>query len=108
MLRLASFTTILWLLAYGLGVGVNTSVVFAASQVDVFTFNNAEEEARYRRLIAEIRCPKCMNTNIAGSDATSAQTLVEGGWSRRPGSLLSSAIATQSADFWELAAAALS
>jgi cytochrome c-type biogenesis protein CcmH len=75
MLRLASFTTILWLIAYGLGVGVNTPIVFAASQVDVFTFNNAEEEARYRRLIAEIRCPKCMNTNIAGSDATSAQTL---------------------------------
>lgn len=48
---------------------------FAASTVDVFEFDNPEQEARYRALIAEIRCPKCMNTNIAGSDALSAQTL---------------------------------
>lgn len=49
--------------------------VDAATPVDVFHFDNAAQETRYRRLIEEIRCPKCMNTNIAGSDATSAQTL---------------------------------
>ncbi|NKB97275.1 MAG: cytochrome c-type biogenesis protein CcmH [Pseudomonadales bacterium] len=71
MLRLASLATVLWLATWGLSV----PPTYAASPVDVFTFNSIEEEARYRRLIAEIRCPKCMNTNIAGSDATSAQTL---------------------------------
>ena len=49
--------------------------VLGASTVDVFEFETAEQEVRYRALIAEIRCPKCMNTNIAGSDALSAQTL---------------------------------
>ena len=49
--------------------------VNAASTVDIFEFETAEQETRYRALIAEIRCPKCMNTNIAGSDALSAQTL---------------------------------
>ena len=47
----------------------------SASTVDVFEFDTPEQETRYRALIAEIRCPKCMNTNIAGSDALSAQTL---------------------------------
>lgn len=49
--------------------------VDGASPVDVYHFDTPEQEARYRRLTAEIRCPKCMNTNIAGSDALSAQTL---------------------------------
>jgi cytochrome c-type biogenesis protein CcmH len=47
----------------------------AATPVDVYEFKTEEQETRYRELIAEIRCPKCLNTNIAGSDATSAQTL---------------------------------
>ena len=47
----------------------------AASPVDLYRFENAEEEARYRALIDEIRCPKCLNTNLAGSDAPIAQDL---------------------------------
>jgi cytochrome c-type biogenesis protein CcmH len=52
-----------------------TGGVWAASQVDVYSFPSAEHEARYRVLIAELRCPKCLNTNIAGSDAPIAQDL---------------------------------
>lgn len=47
----------------------------AASQVDVFTFDNETQRERYRVLIEELRCPKCLNTNIAGSDAPIAQDL---------------------------------
>lgn len=47
----------------------------AASPVDVFQFPDAQLEARYRGLIAEFRCPKCLNTNLAGSDAPIAQDL---------------------------------
>ncbi len=47
----------------------------AASPVDVFQFPDAALEARYRSLIAELRCPKCLNTNLAGSDAPIAQDL---------------------------------
>ncbi len=47
----------------------------AASTVDTFGFESPELEARYRGLIAEIRCPKCQNVNIAGSDAPIAKDL---------------------------------
>jgi len=47
----------------------------AASTVDTFSFDSAELELRYRGLIAEIRCPKCQNVNIAGSDAPIAKDL---------------------------------
>lgn len=47
----------------------------AASPVDVFQFPDEALEARYRSLIAEFRCPKCLNTNLAGSDAPIARDL---------------------------------
>jgi cytochrome c-type biogenesis protein CcmH len=40
-----------------------------------FTFQSAAQEARYRMLIDEFRCPKCQNVNLAGSDAPIAQDL---------------------------------
>jgi len=49
--------------------------LWSASQVDLYDFATAEQEARYRGLIAELRCPKCLNTNLAGSDAPIAQDL---------------------------------
>jgi cytochrome c-type biogenesis protein CcmH len=48
---------------------------WAASPVDLYDFADATEERRYRDLIAELRCPKCLNTNLAGSDAPIAQDL---------------------------------
>jgi cytochrome c-type biogenesis protein CcmH len=38
-------------------------------------FADADQEARYHRLIAELRCPMCLNSNLAGSDAQIAQSL---------------------------------
>ena len=48
---------------------------FAVSQVDTFEFSDEVQERRYRALIDEFRCPKCLNTNLAGSDAPIAQDL---------------------------------
>lgn len=48
---------------------------WAASPVDLYEFDSVAEEQRYRALIAELRCPKCLNTNLAGSDAPIAQDL---------------------------------
>lgn len=47
----------------------------AATPVDVFEFDSAAQESRYRALIDEFRCPKCLNTNLSGSDAPIAQDL---------------------------------
>ena len=49
--------------------------LIAASQIDIFSFTDEAQERRYRALIEEFRCPKCLNTNIAGSDAPIAQDL---------------------------------
>ena len=40
---------------------------FAA--IDTYAFETAAEEARYKALIDELRCPKCLNTNLSGSDS---------------------------------------
>ena len=47
----------------------------AASTVDIFEFSEASDKSRYQSLIQEFRCPKCLNINIAGSDAPIAQDL---------------------------------
>ena len=47
----------------------------AAGPVDIYEFPDAATEVRYRALIAEFRCPKCLNTNLSGSDAPIAKDL---------------------------------
>jgi cytochrome c-type biogenesis protein CcmH len=42
---------------------------FAASPIEDVSFADAEQEARYKELITVLRCPKCLNANLAGSDA---------------------------------------
>ncbi len=64
MLRLLSLTVFLIALQ-----------AWAVSPVDVYSFDSPEQQQRYKGLIAEFRCPKCLNTNIAGSDAPIAQDL---------------------------------
>lgn len=49
--------------------------LWAASSVDVYHFDTDEQQQRYRALIEEFRCPKCLNTNIAGSDAPISKDL---------------------------------
>lgn len=57
-----------------LAVGLSFNMASVAS-IDVHEFKNPEDETRYRALIEELRCPKCQNQNLAGSDAPIAQDL---------------------------------
>ena len=43
--------------------------------IDAYPFPNEKLQQRYDYLIAELRCPQCLNTNLAGSDAMIAQDL---------------------------------
>jgi cytochrome c-type biogenesis protein CcmH len=57
-----------------MGLGIS-AWAFANGPVDVYQFDSDQQRARYKALIEEFRCPKCLNTNIAGSDAPIAQDL---------------------------------
>ena len=48
---------------------------WAASAIDAFDFADAEDAARYQRLVAEFRCPKCLNESLASSGAPIAVDL---------------------------------
>ena len=50
-----------------------TTVGHAA--IEVYNFDSKRQEAQYRGLIDEFRCPKCQNQNLASSDAPIAQDL---------------------------------
>jgi len=43
--------------------------------IEEYGFDAADEEARFKKLTAELRCPMCLNTSIAGSDAPIAADL---------------------------------
>lgn len=43
--------------------------------IDVYDFDSTRQEAQYRGLIDEFRCPKCQNENLASSNAPIAQDL---------------------------------
>ena len=46
-----------------------------SAAIDTYQFPDKEMQLRYEQLIAELRCPQCLNTNLAGSDAMIAQDL---------------------------------
>lgn len=46
-----------------------------AASIELYEFDSPQQEAQYRGLIEELRCPKCQNQNLAGSDAPIAQDL---------------------------------
>jgi cytochrome c-type biogenesis protein CcmH len=51
---------------------------FAASAValvDIYDFDSASQRHRYQALSQELRCPKCQNQNLAGSDSQIAGDL---------------------------------
>ena len=59
-------------------IGIVIACVFSISAlaaIDVYDFESEQQEAQYRALIEELRCPKCQNQNLAGSDAPIAQDL---------------------------------
>mgnify|MGYP001180471098 CR=1 FL=1 len=55
-----------WLLAVPL---------WGLAAIDPYTFSSAADQARYRALVDELRCPMCQNQNIADSDAPIARDL---------------------------------
>ena len=49
--------------------------VEANSSSEIMEFDSESDRNRYSKLISELRCPKCMNTNLAGSDAPISKDL---------------------------------
>ncbi len=47
----------------------------AVAAIEEVNFNDAQQLQRYKALIAELRCPMCLNANLAGSDAPIAADL---------------------------------
>lgn len=43
--------------------------VSAFAAIDTYQFKSPEQEQAYRDITAQLRCPKCQNTNIAASDS---------------------------------------
>tara|TARA_R110002073_G_scaffold37621_6_gene108402 strand:- start:16106 stop:16561 length:456 start_codon:yes stop_codon:yes gene_type:complete len=43
--------------------------------IDAYSFPNDELRDRYHTLIDELRCPQCLNTNLAGSDSMISKDL---------------------------------
>ncbi len=41
----------------------------AIAAIDTYEFANKAEQERYRKLVEQLRCPKCQNQNIADSNA---------------------------------------
>jgi cytochrome c-type biogenesis protein CcmH len=72
--RWRAFATVATLLMSLLSTAVCQSAGTAGA-IEAFQFDNTEQEARYRALTEEFRCPKCLNTNLAGSDAPIAADL---------------------------------
>ena len=52
-----------------------TTTAFAASAIDAFDFADAQSATRYQQLLAEFRCPKCLNESLASSGAPIAVDL---------------------------------
>lgn len=49
----------------------------AVAAIDTYSFDTPAQEALYRELVNELRCPKCQNNSIHDSDAELAQDLRE-------------------------------
>jgi cytochrome c-type biogenesis protein CcmH len=49
--------------------------VSASASIEVYEFKTDEAERRFQLLIAELRCPKCQNQNLADSNAEIAKDL---------------------------------
>lgn len=52
-----------------------SAYVWAQGAIDAYQFESDVQSKRYSALIDEFRCPKCLNTNLSGSDAPIAADL---------------------------------
>ena len=58
-------------------IAISLFLLSAATQaaIESQTFDSEAERQRYQSLIHELRCPKCQNQNLSGSDSQIAQDL---------------------------------
>lgn len=54
---------------------LTTVMTVSHAGIEAREFATPDQELRYRELIEELRCPKCQNQNLAGSDAPIAKDL---------------------------------
>lgn len=47
----------------------------ALAAIDPYEFENETQRERYQQFVEDLRCPKCQNQNLAGSDAPIANDL---------------------------------
>lgn len=47
----------------------------AVAAIEEYAFDSDQQEDRFKQLTYEMRCPKCLNSNLAGSDAPIAADL---------------------------------
>lgn len=55
-----------------LGISVH---MWSHAAVDPYEFSSEKDRARYQRLVEELRCPKCKNNNLAGTNSQIAVDL---------------------------------
>lgn len=63
------------LLKLGLYVGFLVFSSWSMAAIDVHEFDNEVDRKRYQSFIDEMRCPKCQNQNLSGSDSPIAMDL---------------------------------
>jgi len=73
MKKLASHLFLLLTLSFSLLI---TGTVYAV-KIEFHSFENKEQEKLYKQLIAELRCVKCQNQNLAESNAELASDMRE-------------------------------
>lgn len=56
-------------------IGLVLSSLPSFAAVDVYEFDNDVDRKRYQSFIDEMRCPKCQNQNLSGSDSQIAMDL---------------------------------
>lgn len=49
--------------------------MFVQAEINIYTFERTQDEARFQHIITELRCPKCQNQNIADSNAPLSKDL---------------------------------
>ena len=58
-----------WLMALLLALAPVALAPAAHAAIDTYAFSSEENATRYHALVAELRCPVCLSSNLAGSDS---------------------------------------
>jgi cytochrome c-type biogenesis protein CcmH len=54
---------------------VSLLIALTANAIDPLPFENYQQEKRFQKLVAELRCLQCQNQNLADSDAALARDM---------------------------------